>query len=357
MSSFPIFIEVGQVPPLVVGGGDLAAAKARTLLKRSPRITLAADDLSPALSGLVRQGVVERLGRTPREDDIRGRPLVVSATGDLVEDTRISNLARALGVPVNVPDKPALCTFGFGAFVDRGEVVVAIGTEGAAPILATHLRAKLEQDLHPRLGRLAAIARDYREAASKCVPFGAERRAFWAEVLTGPTATAILEGDEPKGRRMITELLTGRPVQANAVGRIILVGAGPGDPELLTLKAVRTLKSADVVVYDTGVGDGVLDCARREAHLVRLGAPLDGHPDAAAGIDAMMVAMARDGKIVVRLKAGDAQASTTDGETAGSLRARGAIVEIIAGVVAVQQPTHIHPVSLDAPQAPQGAAS
>ena len=335
MSTFPVFVEVGQVPPLVVGGGELAAAKVRTLLMRAPKVVLAATQVVPALADLIARGGIERLGHTPAEDDIRGRPLVVSATGDANEDARISALARALGVPVNVPDKPALCTFGFGAFVDRGEVVVAIGTEGAAPILATHLRAKLERELHPRLGRLAAIAREYRQTASERVAFGAPRRAFWQEVLTGRPATAILDGDEAAGRRLIDALLDGTAGPATATtGRVILVGAGPGDPELLTLKAVRALKSADVILHDNLIGDGILDHARREAHVLSVGKAKGRHSRTQAEINALMVAFAREGKIVVRLKGGDPSVFGRGGEEVDCLRASGIAVEVVPGITA-----------------------
>ncbi len=334
MNTFPIFIEVGGTPPLVVGSGDLAIAKARALSTRAPRVTIAAAELPDALADAVENGSIEWLAREPDAADLQGRPLVVSATGSEKEDQRVSALARALGVPVNVPDKPDLCTFTFGAFVERGDVTVAISTDGAAPILATHLRGWLERELHPRLGRVAAIAREYR-AVAKSVPFGAARRQFWQEVLTGAPSVAIENGDEAGGRRLIQALLDGTDKVAPR-GRVILVGAGPGDPELMTLKAVRAMKSADVVLYDDLVGDGVLAYARREATLIGVG-KRGGKPSAAqVDINAAMIEHARAGKIVVRLKGGDAFVFGRAAEEIAAVEAAGITVDIIPGLTSAQ---------------------
>ena len=334
MSSFPIFVELGQTPPLVVGGGDLALLKVRLLLKRAARVAVAADRLVPGFAALASAGSIERLAAEPCVRAIRGRPLVIAATGDLVEDARISGLARALGVPVNVPDRPELCSFTLAAIVDRGTVTVAIGTEGAAPVLATRLRAQLEQDLEPGLGRLADIARELRaEVAAKVLP-GAPRRAFWDGVFGGPAARAILAGDEGEGRRLITELLAGTANAQPAVGRVLLVGAGPGDPELLTLKAVRALKSADVILHDGLMGAGVLDHARREAQLISVAKARGRHSMTQAEINALIVAHARAGKTVVRLKGGDPFIFGRGGEEVDILRASGIEVEVIPGITA-----------------------
>ena len=332
MRSFPIFVGVDHTPPLVNGGGDLAVVKARTLFLRAPRVTLATAELPAGLSD--KAGRIDVLHHAPDLSDIKGRPFVISATGDDAEDARVSGLARSLGVPVNVPDRPELCTFALGAFVERGDVTVAISTDGAAPILATHLRGWLERELHPRLGRVAAIAREYRDEARR-IPSGASRRDFWQQVLTGAPAEAILQGDESAGRSLIEARLDGG-VSEPRRGRVIIVGAGPGDPELLTLKAIRALKAADVILCDSLVGDGVLDHARREAVLVDVGKRA-GKPSAQQGdINAQMIAHARSGKVVVRLKGGDAFVFGRVAEEIAAVEAAGITVEIIPGITAAQ---------------------
>jgi len=334
MATFPIFVEVGGSAPLVVGGGHLALSKARLLLKRAERVAVAAEVLTEGFVPLIDEGRIERIDPAKVWESLPGRPLMISATEDDAEDARWSELARSFGVQVNVPDRPHLSTFALGAIVDRGTVTVAIGTEGAAPVLATKLRASIEQELHPRIGRLAYIAREFRDDVAATIAPGAERRTFWDGVFGGEAARAILDGDEASGRAIIKAALEDQAVQAPSIGRVILVGAGPGDPDLLTLKAVRALKSADVIVHDGLMGEGVLDHARREAQLISVAKAKGRHSKTQAEINALLVALARDGKTVVRLKGGDPSIFGRGGEEIEMLRASGIAVEVIPGITA-----------------------
>jgi len=334
MASFPIFVEVGRVAPLVVGGGHLALSKVRLLLKRADRVSVMAAKLSDRFRPLVDEGRVERLPAISIEAALRGRPLVISAMENDEEDTHVSERARQYGIPVNVPDRPHLSTFALGAIVDRGTVTVAIGTEGAAPVLATRLRAIIEQELHPRLGHLADIAREYRDAVAATIAPGSDRRAFWDRIFGGLSARRILAGDEAGGRAAIEAELSGRALKNEGSGRVLLVGAGPGDPELLTLKAVRALKSADVIVHDGLMGDSVLDHARREAELISVAKSKGRHSRTQAEINALLVSLAREGKTVVRLKGGDPSIFGRGGEEIEMLRASGIAIEVIPGITA-----------------------
>jgi uroporphyrin-III C-methyltransferase/precorrin-2 dehydrogenase/sirohydrochlorin ferrochelatase len=268
MRTFPILVSFDGKPPLVVGGGELALIKARLLLKRAPSVDISADAISPEIAALIDKGFAARVPGHPGIDQLRGRPLVFAATEDDEEDSRVSAIARALGVPVNVPDRPELCTFALPAIVDRGEVTVAIGTSGASPVLAQRLRAWLEQELHPRLDALAKLAAEFRNPVAERLPSGPPRRKFWEAVFEGAAAEAMLEGDEDKARALIGKAIDEAAEKPASRGRVLLVGAGPGDPELLTMKAIRALKAADVIFYDRLVGEGVLDHARREAELI-----------------------------------------------------------------------------------------
>jgi len=332
--TFPIFVSFDGKPPLVVGGGELAAVKTRLLLKRAPSVGVAAGEVVAELAALAEAGLVSLLPALPGIDQLRGRPLVISATEDDAEDARVSAIARALGVPVNVPDRPELCTFALPAIVDRGEVTVAIATSGAAPVLAQRLRAWLEQELHPRLDALAKLAAEFRGAVAARVPSGARRRKFWEAVFEGAAAEAMLEGDEVKAKALIGEAIETAAATPHLQGRVLLVGAGPGDPELLTVKAVRALKAADVILYDRLVGLGILDHARREAELIPVGKAKGQHSVPQSEINAVLIARARAGQTVVRLKVGDPFIFGRGGEELDALREAGIPIEIVPGVTA-----------------------
>jgi len=332
--TFPIFVSFDGKPPLVVGGGELAAVKTRLLLKRAPSVGVAAGEVVAELAALAEAGLVSLLPALPGIDQLRGRPLVISATGDDAEDARVSAIARALGVPVNVPDRPELCTFALPAIVDRGEVTVAIATSGAAPVLAQRLRAWLEQELHPRLDALAKLAAEFRGAVAERVPSGTRRRKFWEAVFEGAAAEAMLEGDEAKAKALIGEAIETAAATPHLQGRVLLVGAGPGDPELLTVKAVRALKAADVILYDRLVGLGILDHARREAELIPVGKAKGQHSVPQSEINAVLIARARAGQTVVRLKGGDPFIFGRGGEELDALRGAGIPIEIVPGVTA-----------------------
>lgn len=337
MGSFPIFVDLDRTPPLVVGASDLAGAKARLLLKRAGRVTIATPSGARAIRAALPSEALEILDRWPTTDDIRGRPLVFAATGDDERDARISATARSLGVPVNVPDRPELCTFTLPAIVDRYPVTIAIGTEGTAPVLATQLRAWLELELHPRLGRVAAVAAGLRALVAAKIPAGSDRRTFWARVLAGAPAQAILAGEEHLGRHLIeAEICLKAGAHAGHHGRVILVGAGPGDPELLTLKAVRALKSADVILHDHLVSQEVLELARREARLVPVGKICGRHSMPQAEINRLIVSHARAGKTVVRLKGGDPFVFGRAAEEMAAAQAAGLAVEVVPGITAAQ---------------------
>jgi len=334
MRTFPIFVSVERKPPLVTGGGELAAIKARLLLKRAENVDVAADQLGSELAELERAGRVALIAAQPGVDQIRGRPLVIAATCDDAEDARVAAVARALGVSVNVPDKPALCSFVMPAIVDRGEVTVAIGTEGTSPVLAQRLRAWLERELHPRLDALARLAGDFRAAVAEKLPAGRARRKFWEGVFDGAASEAALAGEDDEARRLVGEAIEAAVKAETAQGRVLLVGAGPGDPELLTLKAARALKSADVILYDRLVATAVFEHARREVELIPVGKSKGEHSIPQDKIQELMIERARAGQTVVRLKGGDPLVFGRAGEEIAALRGAGIEVEVISGITA-----------------------
>ncbi len=334
MRTFPIFVDVKERVPLVVGGTELAAIKARLIAKRAPIVEIAAESLGPAFDELRAAGKVRRVAPAPTVREIRGRPLVVSATEDYVEDARVSALARTLGVPVNVPDRPELCTFALAAIVDRGEVTIAIGTEGLAPVLATRLRAWLERELPPRLGTLARLAGAFRHRVADALPPGPGRRRLWERVFAGDVGAAALDGRVDEARRLLEAAIVDPATTAERPARVLLVGAGPGDPDLLTMRAVRALKEADVILCDDLVDRGVLDHARREAEIIDVG-KRGGRPSwKQSEIHELILKHAVGGRTVVRLKGGDPFVFGRGGEEVAALRAHGIDVEVVPGITA-----------------------
>jgi uroporphyrin-III C-methyltransferase/precorrin-2 dehydrogenase/sirohydrochlorin ferrochelatase len=220
------------------------------------------------------------------------------------------------------------------AIVDRGEVTVAIGTEGASPVLAQRLRAWLERELHPRLDAVARLAGEFREAVAEKLPAGRARRKFWEGVFDGAASEAALAGEDEEARRLIGEAIEAAAKAGTAEGRVSLVGAGPGDPELLTLKAVRALKAADVILYDRLAGTAVFEHARREVELIPVGKSKGDHSVPQAKIQELMIERALGGQTVVRLKGGDPLVFGRAGEEIAALNEAGIEVEIIPGITA-----------------------
>lgn len=271
---------------------------------------------------------------TVSADDLAGAAAIFIATGDLDQDTEAQQAARIAGVPVNVADRPALCDFILPAIVDRGDVVVAISTGGASPTLATVLRGRIEALLPERFGALADLAKTFRAQANTLIPGQSARRAFWRRLIEGPAGRLALAGNEADARRVsLGELDAARRGQ-QPIGIAHIVGAGPGDPDLLTLKAAQLLQEADAILHDALVPDAILKRARRDAELVSVG-KRKGQPSwAQADIEAELVRRVRAGQVVVRLKAGDPFVFGRGAEEVDALRAAGLPVTVVPGITA-----------------------
>jgi uroporphyrin-III C-methyltransferase/precorrin-2 dehydrogenase/sirohydrochlorin ferrochelatase len=234
---------------------------------------------------------------------------------------------------VNTVDRPELCDFTMPAIVDRGDIVVAVSTQGASPVLAQRVRAAIESVLPPGLGRLAQFAQRFRTAIQSRIADTGSRRRFWDQVLGGPIAAAVLAGDEKRATRDLIRAVNRAEPKAET-GRVSLVGAGPGDPELLTLRAARALREADVIVYDKLVDPAVLEYARRDARRIFVGKSKGDHTLPQAEINALLVAEAKAGRHVVRLKGGDPFVFGRGGEELDVLVAEGVRVEVVPGITA-----------------------
>ena len=304
MQHFPIFLNLVQRRVVIAGNGDVALAKLRLLARTEARITVFAAAPAPDLeSAATRHGMLIR--REAFAADLDGVALAYAAHDDELADTRFAALARAQGVLLNVVDNLDASDFITPAIVDRDPVTVAIGTEGAAPVLARAIKADLEARLPQSLGTLTRAAKAFRPQA-EALPQGARRRDFWAEYFfrTGPDVLA--EVGEGLLDHALRDLLDRHLNAGPQPGRVDLVGAGPGDPDLLTLRARRLLDAADVVIHDRLVPDAILELARREAVFVAVGKEGFGPSTPQSEINALMITHAQQGARVVRLKGGDA---------------------------------------------------
>lgn len=331
MQHFPIFLDMDRARVVIGGGGEIALAKLRLLLKTRAQITVCAPDFAPEVAALAPR--IQLVRRPLLGCDLVGARLVYAATGDDAEDARIKRVAQGKGVLVNIVDNLAASEFITPAIVDRAPVVVAIGTEGAAPVLARKIKAGLEESLPASLGALASIAKRFRGLAEH-LPFGRARRDFWAEFFdqTGPRAYEA--GGAQAVEESLDALLNQHLGQAAKPGFVDFVSAGPGDPELLTLKARKLLDRADVVIHDRLVSPEILELARREAEIISVGKEGFGPSVAQEAIHALMIEHAARGAHVVRLKGGDAGIFGRLDEEISALDAEGIQWAIVPGVTA-----------------------
>lgn len=328
LTVFPAFFRVEARRVAVFGDGDEAWAKVRLLANTSARIIAVTGDTEHAYSEFLASANVEIV--RDREDLHWGDlALVFAATGNAADDRDIVSVARSLKIPANAVDQPEYCDFFTPALVARAPVAVAIGTEGAGPVLAQSIRAAVDALLPPSLGRLARLATGYRDQAERLVPRGAARRSFWRDFFSGAVAEYVATGNIAAARQAADELLLA-PVQRS--GRVWLVGAGPGAEDLLTLRAQRVLMQADVIVYDALVPQAVVDMGRRDAERLSVGKRKGCHTKSQDEINRLLVDLGREGKLVVRLKSGDPLVYGRAAEEMAALREAGIAYEIVPGI-------------------------
>lgn len=332
MDFLPIFLDIREQPCLVVGGGEVAARKSALLLRAGARVTMLAPELSRAFDADLAAARIEHRAASFRDEDVAGYGLVIAATNDDAVNRAVAAAARARHIPVNVVDRPALCSFIMPSIIERAPVIVAVSSGGASPVLARLLRARLETLIPAGYGRLAALAAAFRdEVKSRFKP--AERRRFWERVLQGPIADLVFNGRDEEARKALQETL-GDTRLAFSGGEVSLIGAGPGDPDLLTFRALRLMQQADVVVYDRLVSRPVLDLVRLDAERIYAGKERAKHALPQEDINHLLARLAREGKRVVRLKGGDPFIFGRGGEEIATLAAEGIPFQVVPGITA-----------------------
>ncbi|MDP1635766.1 MAG: siroheme synthase CysG, partial [Gallionellaceae bacterium] len=329
MDFLPIFANVRNKLCLVVGGGSVAARKAGVLLEAGANVRVVAPEIE---DGLKAAAGVEPIVARFEEKYLDGATLVIAATSDREVNKQVSQLAQSRNIPVNVVDDPELCSFIMPAILDRSPLMIAFSSGGASPVLTRMMRGKLETMIPQNYSRLAAFAERFRELVKTRVTNPPKRRIFWENVFEGVVAEKVLTGDEASAEAMLQEML--KDEDNIRRGEVYLVGAGPGDPDLLTFRALRLMQKADVVVYDNLVSAQILDMTRRDAARIFVGKQRDNHTLPQQEINALLVKLAMEGRRVVRLKGGDPFIFGRGGEEIETLSEHGIPFQVVPGITA-----------------------
>lgn len=336
MDYLPINLNIRQQRCLVVGGGEVAVRKAGLLLRAGAYLRVVAPDISDEMLKLLADHEHSQVHvRNFMPSDMDHVALVVAATDHRLVNEELSQLARLHHIPVNVVDQPDLCSFVLPSIVDRSPITIAVSSAGSSPILARTLRAKIETMIPTAYGRLASLVGSMRDSVKAKFATPQERRAFWEHVLDGgAVAELVFAGREQEARSLLENLLGSGEKVASKVGEVYLVGAGPGDPDLLTFRALRLMQQADVVLYDRLVSAPILELVRREAERVYVGKARSNHAVPQEEINEMLVRLAKEGKRVCRLKGGDPFIFGRGGEEIERLKEEGIPFQVVPGITA-----------------------
>jgi uroporphyrin-III C-methyltransferase / precorrin-2 dehydrogenase / sirohydrochlorin ferrochelatase len=333
MDYFPVFLDLKKRRCLLVGGGDVATRKGRMLSKAGAILRVVAPEISAELRELVTQHNGELLQREYQPGDMDDCVLAVAATDIESLNKTISDDAKQKNIPVNVVDTPALCTYITPAVIDRSPLIIAISSGGEAPVLARLIRTKLETLIPMSYGKLAQLASRWRDRVKARFDDGDSRRKFWEKILQGPAAELAMNSQNEAADNILADEIA-REDASLTQGEVYLVGGGPGDPELLTLKALRLMQQADVVLYDRLVSDGVMDLVRRDAERIYVGKRRSEHAMQQENINQLLVDLAKEGKRVLRLKGGDPFIFGRGGEEIELLAQNRIPFQVVPGITA-----------------------
>ena len=333
MDHLPIFINVRQNPCLVIGGGDIALRKINLLIKAQAKVDCLSPLFCEGITNLSQSGDVNLIQKRFESDDIKDYAIIIASTDDSSVNALISKSAKKARIPVNVVDSPELSSFIMPSIVDRSPVIIAVSSAGRAPVLARIIRAKLETVIPSAYGVLAEIAGEYRQKVKDRFSKIKDRRAFWEFIFSGVIAEKVFSGRINEAKDDIDKQL--KRASEIELGEVYLVGAGPGDPDLLTFKALRLIQQADVVLYDRLVSKGVMELVRRDSELIYVGKK-GGSQESTRQIDIndQLVELAKSGKRVCRLKGGDPFIFGRGGEEIESLSEHGIPFQVVPGITA-----------------------
>jgi len=334
MDALPIFLKLHNTPALVVGGGSVAERKVDLLLRAGANITVVAPTIGSKVQALFDQHKLDWIEDSFSPDHLTEVLIVIAATDNTHVNKAISQEARERNIPVNVVDQPDLCTFTVPSIVDRSPVIVAIGTGGASPVLARMLKARLETLIPAAYGRLASIAQEFRDQVKAALGSVNSRRGFWETVFQGRVAELVFAGKEHQAREELKGMIQATGDGQFERGEVYLVGAGPGDPDLLTFRALRLMQRADVVLYDRLVAPAIVDLVRRDAERIFVGKEKSNHVVPQPEINELLLTLAQQGKRVLRLKGGDPFIFGRGGEEIEDLVRHNIPFQVIPGITA-----------------------
>ena len=332
METLPLFHRLQARPVTLIGGGQVATRKAKLLARAGARLTVIAPEITTELQALIGDEGQWLARKYAGTGDLEGAVLIVVATPDSAVNAAISAAAQARLTPVNVVDAPELCSVIFPSLVDRSPLVIGISSNGRSPVLARAVRRRIESAVPAAYGRLAAFAGRMRERIKQGVSTESERRLFWERVIDGPIAELVLNGRDDAAEAALDEALADRDQAVR--GEVYLIGAGPGDPDLMTFKALRLLQRADVVLYDRLVNPAIVDLARRDAERIYVGKRRAEHAVPQDQINQQLLDLALEGKVVARLKGGDPFIFGRGGEELELLIQRGISFQVVPGITA-----------------------
>jgi uroporphyrin-III C-methyltransferase/precorrin-2 dehydrogenase/sirohydrochlorin ferrochelatase len=330
----PIFLDIRGKTVVVFGGGTLAARRAERALSAGGRVKVFAAELSEEFRPFLAHERLEVIARAPGAADLEGAILAYGATEDFEQDKRLRDLAHAAGVLANVADTMELCDFISPAILDRTPLVAAIASSGASPILARVIKAQLESAIPATFGDLSGFLGRFRDEVGERIAEGARRRRFWEDLIESAVAERVMAGDMAGAEAMLREKLAAAEDTSGglATGEVYLVGAGPGDPDLLTFRALRLMQRADVVLYDRLIGPRILNLVRRDAERIYVGKRANEHTMAQEEIGKLLARLALEGKRVLRLKGGDPFIFGRGGEEIEEIARHGIPFQVVPGV-------------------------
>ncbi len=336
MDHLPIYLDVQDRKIVIEGGGTLAARRAERALDAGAEVHVFTQDLSEEFDELIQHPKCHHHNREPLQRDLIGAAVAYGTTEIPERDEALYNMANDLHVLVNIADNKPYCDFITPSIIDRSPLVIAISSGGSAPVLARILRARIEAMLPARYGQLAEWAGGLRDTVMAKISDGVARRRFWERVIDGPVADRFLAGNPDLALTKFHDALDHAVSDGEKakLGEVYLVGAGPGDPDLMTFRALNLMQRADVVLYDRLIGDGIMDLVRRDAERIYVGKKAKNHTMAQQDISALMVTLAREGKKVLRLKGGDPMIFGRGGEELETLATAGIPFQIIPGITA-----------------------